>query len=285
MDKSSSCSLSLRWVAPDEIPYEPQDTFGFLYHGRDHDHQPKNSDGSNTVGTSKTSDENKGSSLPHISSEESKDSGQPHVDLVCRRLTMKWEPMCNITHRYLACRCVIRRSSPSRLEPEIDVLRYAICPRHNSKGISFKDYGDYEKNWDDPYFHKFGGYDAFRAFIHLCFTPMYNNLGNERFLAQKEFESAYDCLETASEELGESLSKVHQEYIFEHDDMLIRLGFTGSDKAKTYITAERKKRGLGKVLNISDSQFKHIKESPVEKEVEMILNGKWRGKRHWLPDC
>ncbi|KAF3402226.1 hypothetical protein DPV78_003593 [Talaromyces pinophilus] len=282
-NKSSSCSLSLRWVAPDDIPYEPQDTSVFLHHGRDHDQKSEDIDKPDVLGVSTTSERKQGSSLPRIS--ESEASGEIHLDQVCHRLTLKWEPILNITHRYFACRCLIRRSSPSQFEPEIDILRFARCPRHNNKGVSFRDYQDYEDPQDDLYFDKFGGYDAFRAFIHCYLTPLYISLGSERFLAQGDVHNAYAALQTAREVLGEGLMKVHQDYIFEHDDMLLRLGFTASDNARAYITAERKRRGLDQACGIANDQIWDLEESPMEKEVKTILNGEWRGKRHWLPDC
>ena len=38
---------------------------------------------------------------------------EPSIDLVCRRIIVKWELIMNIAHRYLACRCILRLSTPS----------------------------------------------------------------------------------------------------------------------------------------------------------------------------
>lgn len=67
---------------------------------------------------------------------------RPPIDFVCRRLIIKFEPVFNVTHRYLYCQCLIRLSTPSHLYKELTLLTFSICPRHNRRGACYQDYGN-----------------------------------------------------------------------------------------------------------------------------------------------
>lgn len=100
---SHSCKLAVRWVEPDYLPFEPTDTVIIdkdTY--RDYKvalQRPKVRDQSDTPDISVTT-----------FFQRHDDDSIPCIDLVCHRLTMKWEPIFNIVHRYIFCRCVVRLS-------------------------------------------------------------------------------------------------------------------------------------------------------------------------------
>lgn len=124
---SSSCGLGFRWIEPDIVPFELQDLTTGLGPDQYRDYRLKSRSREQTVGSARSLLEQESPSA----SRESYDT--PPVDFVCQRLTIKWEPIFNITHRYLHCRCVIWLSTHSRLYNETTLWIYAICPRHNNK--------------------------------------------------------------------------------------------------------------------------------------------------------
>lgn len=134
------------------------------------------------------------------------------IESVCRRLTMKWEPLVNITHRYLHCRCIMRRGTPSSFTPEFTILVEDMCPRHYNEGIVRADYGDQDYH-QDPYFKQFGGYNTFRAMELLFFPGVYLNiLGQQSFIADDERESVVHDLYTAMQRLGSTLKDAIDSY-------------------------------------------------------------------------
>lgn len=114
--------------------------------------------------TASLSEESSQSKSPANSSRAALNS-TPRIETVCRCLTMKWEPVFNMTVRYMDCRCILRMSTPSPFAPEMTLPLCALCPRHNTKGKRFADYG-YQDCHQDPYFDRFGGYTAFRGMVY-----------------------------------------------------------------------------------------------------------------------
>ncbi|KAE8141565.1 hypothetical protein BDV38DRAFT_278919 [Aspergillus pseudotamarii] len=114
------------------------------------------------------------------------------IERVYHRLTMKWEPLVNITHRYLYCRSIMHRGAPSSFTPEITIPVEDICPRHNNEGIVRADYGDQDYH-QDPYFKQFGGYNTFRAIVLLFFPGVYFKiLGQQSFIADERGSMVHD---------------------------------------------------------------------------------------------
>jgi hypothetical protein len=211
----------------------------------------------------------------------------PPIDLVCRRLTIKWEPIFNIVHRYLHCRCVIRLSTPSRLSEEITILVFGICPRHNIQGVSHPDYGniDYRK---DPYFDQFGGYDSFRAVIFLSVPRIYELLGGERFLPEDQFEESFRYFDEAShrtEENGHFLERAFSRYAFEVNDKMEEMGAVLPDSVAEAVRNERLRQQSTSKFNfssLSETQGLDLSNSPMMRQLHDILDGKWSGKPHWV---
>lgn len=169
---SHSCKLAVSWVAPDYLPFEPNDTVIHRNTYRDYQvasRRPKVQGQPNNSGA--PADVN-------LSFQKHDHDSWPSIDLVCHRLTMKWEPIFNIVHRYRFCRCVLRLSTPSRLIEEMTLLAAWLCPRHNTQGTTFRDYSELALPCiDDPYFDQFGGYNAFWALLHQYLPKLYDHLG------------------------------------------------------------------------------------------------------------
>lgn len=205
--------------------------------------------------------------VPHPQNQKIKTDEDPSVDLVCRRITLKWEPPFNIVQRYLLCRCVMRLCTPSRskFNPERVFYIGAICPRHNDEGIFYRDYGEMVNNHVDPYFKPFGGYDCFRAVL-ASDPQIYKQLGREAFITSDEWRRGMDALQSMMSTYPEQLGDVWAAY---------------SDVVHRHVTPQRSGRSLiGIRLNPSD-----IEESPVIREVCRILEGKWDGRPHWAWDA
>ncbi|CAI6021803.1 unnamed protein product [Clonostachys chloroleuca] len=171
-----SCKLQFSKFVPSDFNYEPQDasfedvSFDFWSY---HDYKKKSNQRSSispssTLATSDASTK----SRPPTGSIESTESTP--IDLVCRRLVIKWEPKFNISHRDLFCRCI-------QLEPEITVPLVATCPIHNDEGISFPDYGHLDYR-DDPHFDKFEGYGLFRYHVLVYFPHLCRFVGRPAFM-------------------------------------------------------------------------------------------------------
>lgn len=154
---------------------------------------PFNSDKSESLLSGKTSQQSETQSPQGMTYQNDTQA----IEKVCRRLTMKWEPIWKITHRYLYCRCILRRSTLSQLCPEITVLINARCPRLHSRGVPHADYGDIDYH-QDRYFDQFGGYNAFRGMIFGAFPSIYLNvLGRYAFNNMNELDTVMKDLVSA----------------------------------------------------------------------------------------
>lgn len=107
---SKSCHLAIRWVEPNDIAYEPQDVRISMSPDLYRDHRLQLRPERVAADTRHSSSEHESQSRRTASNRDN----TPAIDLVCHRLTMKWEPLFNIIHRYLCCRCIVRQSTPSR---------------------------------------------------------------------------------------------------------------------------------------------------------------------------
>jgi hypothetical protein len=162
----------------------------------------------------------------------------PPIDLVCRRLIMKWEPIFDIVHRYLHCRCVIRLSTPSYIEKEVTSLVPALCPRHNTRGVNHQDYGNINY-YQDQYFKKFGGYLSFQDFIYDRNPSIYRSLCSERFLPNDHIEDALKAWNNFREGNEEGFHKAAFEYFFEINNELEKMGLKLPDGTTEIIKDER----------------------------------------------
>ena len=199
---------------------------------------------------------------------------------------MKWEPIWNITHRYLYCRCILRRSTPSQLCPEITVLINARCPRHNSGKASHADYGDIDYH-QDRYFDQFGGYNAFRGMVFGVFPSMYLNvLGRYAFINMDELDTVMKDLVSAIDRLGETFQDALDEYTYEIYKNAKRLGVPPSSHAVEFLNDWEEKVQEDKMQDspAPPDSIKDFLGSPMMREVEDIQLGRWSRKPHWTVD-
>jgi hypothetical protein len=218
----------------------------------------------------------------------------PPIDFVCRRLIVKWEPLFNIVHRYLHCRCVIRLSTPSHIEKELTLLTVAACPRHNIGSFCHLDYGDTIDYHQDQYFDRFGGYRSFQGMIY-CFVPtIYECLGGEKFLPAAQVDEALKALDEFQKTTEEGFRKAFLEYAFEVNDVLERNGFPLSEQVEQTVKDERLRRRSAEAVkneelglpdftdfSFSGEQQWDLRDIPMVRELHEILDGKWSGKAHW----
>lgn len=200
---------------------------------------------------------------------------RPPTDLVARRLVVKWEPLMNVTHRYVFCRCVLRRSTPSWLYPEATMLICAACPRHNSVGIYFRDYGDIDYH-RDPYFNQFGGYDAFRLLVQ--FSVNHDCLGVEKFLPHNAMQIAGENLVRYLEEHRETFESMKNRYLVEIGLQMKRSGLELPERLDDLIkTAEEPQGERSWGLELAEQ----VRRSPMMMQVKEVLAGKYSGQPHW----
>ncbi|KAN0090555.1 hypothetical protein V8E51_019134 [Hyaloscypha variabilis] len=299
--KCTSCGLELHRVEPDAIPFETEDiSIGFSPNQyRDYilASRPKSSSASPAPNSKPTS------SPPSPSKPKPKPRklpalyADPPIDAVCKRLIVKWEPIWNFVHRYLHCRCILRLSTPSQLIAERTVLVFASCPRHNSTGLSHRDYGDIDYN-TDRYFARFGGYKAFQGIIYLLAGNVFETLGGERFLPKEQKDEAVEAFDGCWMGDIEGFWKVLREYMFEVNDELERVGFELPEQVLREVKEERVRRRNEKELREGmyflglrddtlvgpDGERRELSKVPMVREVNEILEGRWDGKPHWALD-
>lgn len=270
---SNSCDLRILLVEPDQILFEPEDmaigTGRNVY--RDYK-QRKRGKNPPPHETSKLRTEFAKQLAIKIASEE------PSIDLVCRSLVAKWEPIFNLVHRYVFCRCVIRLGTPSRsrFDPELVSLVLDVCPRHNVTGVRRKDYGDLISNRDDPYFDQYGGYGVFRAITSAAGAAQ--ELGDFE-MSKGEILGVLEKVDRGTQE------KIFEELKFEVNECLLEHGCELPADSVEYVKKRQKKRAE----NVRSTLFgdetpellPEIKDAPIFKEVRDILAGRWDGRPHW----
>ncbi|KAH6691187.1 hypothetical protein BKA61DRAFT_284688 [Leptodontidium sp. MPI-SDFR-AT-0119] len=102
-NKCFSCGLEVLRVEPEAITFETSD----ISIGLSPD-QYRNYQLSTRKKKSSAKENNPTSNEPETPNPASKKGNEnPPIDLVCKRIVVKWEPMINIVHRYLYCRCPI----------------------------------------------------------------------------------------------------------------------------------------------------------------------------------
>ncbi|KAL3466255.1 hypothetical protein BJX64DRAFT_284823 [Aspergillus heterothallicus] len=257
--------FEFRWVEPHDILYETDDIAMIPFNG---DNVPQSQPSSVSSQAQQTRHHGRREG-PTLS-----------IEKVCRRLTMKWEPVLNYTHRYLYCRCILRKTTPSSLCPEMTLFIAAVCPRHNNQGLKHADYGDKSYHLD-PYFDQFGGYNAFRGMVFLLFPGLRRYLGEDAFIADNDLEGVMDEAISAIDRL--ELHDAMQEYKYEVLKEAERQGFPLPSHALDILRERRDvmpKNEFGD-LELSEDQVKDFFECPMMREVTEILSGRWSGKPHW----
>ncbi|KAG7284500.1 hypothetical protein NEMBOFW57_010875 [Staphylotrichum longicolle] len=216
-----SCKLGFLEIEPTVFPGELRDIHGPLNDDyRDLLVVSRSKQATTSPTGAATMSTQQGSSAADEASESARRAklrDDPDIELVCRRLVIKWEPLLNAVHRYMGCRCILRKTSPASCEEEMTLLVSpfeAPCPRHNDRGVTFRDYGDDDYGMD-PYFDRFGGYDRFRFLVLLCSKEgAYSALGGEKFMSEEDYQREKDMYFGLSEVEQTSLIGVIMEHYF-----------------------------------------------------------------------
>ncbi|OIW23549.1 hypothetical protein CONLIGDRAFT_686477 [Coniochaeta ligniaria NRRL 30616] len=287
-----SCGLSQRHVEPSDFPCELQDLASDFQSTRYRDHvletrskarknlQPNLSRATQPATLLAQSDDTE--PLRH------KPSKETAIDLVAHRVVVKWEPMMNIVHRYGWCRCIVRMTSPASCEKEMTLIVLNTCPRHNSQGVSFSDYGNQDYH-SDPYFDRFGGYDMFKFLVSDEHVKKLDMLSNEKFMTQQEWLTAlFNKFLGYSEERRREVLNAMEEYWLEIFETAESRGaqLTPNIRERLRERRQQHKAKLGlDLLEDSDEMPQRFKLAADKlswvKEVNEILAGKWNGKLHW----
>ncbi|KAH7140162.1 hypothetical protein B0J13DRAFT_526918 [Dactylonectria estremocensis] len=269
-----SCGLSFRQVQPSSYDYEPFDIrIGTPQIYRDYKtesrHVSRRSHGSVVISKETTEP------VPEVEVGALPDEPNfPSIDLVCKRIIVQWEPIYRIVHRYVYCRCILRTNTPSHSAPEITMVTIATCPRHNTLGIFFNDYGnvDYSK---DFYFDGFGGYDSFRFLIAFYYPDLYEELGAEMFARQEDLERTKVNMSQLSSETLMGYFKNLERHGLECRKEFDRIGVeqTPEDAAKVArYWSTMKDDGIN--YNPERGQFREEWKNPATLEVRDILDDK-----------
>ncbi|KAI3318059.1 hypothetical protein HD806DRAFT_549420 [Xylariaceae sp. AK1471] len=317
-----SCKLTLHLVPPEVYPFQPKnivvgmspDTYRDYRAGRSQQSHSRLGPNSSEFNAAPCQGSNSSETKVRESKTNSAIEGNIEIDLVCRRMIVKWEPTINVVHRYLHCRCVIRLSTPSRYNQheEITIFFVGACPRHNDQGVKYSDYGDLVDNHADPYFDRFGGYNCFRALLHSSICSSLKYLGGDAFVHHDEIGELFEELKVAIRERASEIHEAWRRYCFEVKTQLTRNGVPLPDELKTWVNAhidqenETSKEEASPALQSLDINSERLDRIPgpqschdvmtegilkivngksyyniMTKEVFKIVNGEWDGVPHW----
>lgn len=190
--------------------------------------------------------------------------------------------------RYLFCRCIIRLSTPSRLNAEMTLFHACVCPRHNTQGITFRDYSELAlPRHADPYFDKFGGYNAFWALLH-CYRPkIYDNLSGPQAITSNQLEYGYVDLARIKEHDKDAVWRMLKDYQFEVTEHLVNRGIDlppdhAADFAKEKAERQSVEEKTFFEFSPSEEWITNMRNSPMYKELKEIIEGNWDGIPHWI---
>jgi len=288
-----SCKLAFRAIDPTVFPGELQDLFedGLSDKYRDHVIASRSKPGETSPSSAAAPTKHMPSFGGLSEAQRTKLRDDPEIELVCRRMVIKWEPMFNLVHRYMCCRCILRKTSPASCEKEMTMLVSpfeAVCPRHNNEGVVFPDYGDNDYH-TDLYFDRFGGYDMFRFMALISSKEGLDSfLGGEKFLSDEDFEQEKARYLALPDEDRTSLHEAIMEHYFVPTwDKLDMMKVPLSPYAAERLQEKRRRdqdRHLGYIAS-DDAACKESRtdlyKSPMMREVREICAGTWSGKPHW----
>ncbi|KAI1341450.1 hypothetical protein F5Y15DRAFT_356910 [Xylariaceae sp. FL0016] len=243
----NSCRLSFRVLPPNACRHQPDKiVVGHLDVYRQFRLGKRQGAGSHSGGSAqyprdKTASQNYRASDTGIDYEHDKRDETPAIDLVCRRMSIRWEPLVNILHRYVRCRCIVRPDAPtgSQPYPEVTKLTAEPCPRHNNRGITCKGRTDLGDNRVDPYFDRYGGYDCFRGMVSRDLRT-WELLGGEAFLSSKDRSTALSKFDAQNQDRSSSVETQWTQYRFEVNSTLQDHGVRLPEKLAQEVRARRR---------------------------------------------
>ncbi|KAL5119567.1 hypothetical protein ACEQ8H_002413 [Pleosporales sp. CAS-2024a] len=194
--------------------------------------------------------------------------------------------------RYVLCRCVIWRATPSCIEPEMTFFHYAYCPRHNTTGERFRDYGSYSLPCKDTYFERFGGYNMFWAFLDHRYPEIFELLNGSAAISESDLIQGRVTYMKNEKERPAWLEDVDDDYWFDFVDTYKSVWQTFPDVINAgYLRLQKKRveRRIKKVPRkeklgdeIVKSLRKQFWKSFMGMELREILSGDWKGEPHWI---
>lgn len=228
-----------------------------------------------------------------VSQDTSSAAAVPSIEFVCRRLTMKFEPVLNVVYRDLLCRCIsCGRGTPSNIIPETIILRGTTCPRHNKIGATFRDYGDHSLPCHkDPYFARFGGYNAFWALLHRRFPEIFDELNGASRISESDLIRGNIINVQNIIDRPQWIQDVTYDHWFDlADEMRARAKTLPPWMEDNYLRKEKKRteRGIEKIPQkeevdsaLIEKQRKNFSEFVMGRESREISTGSWGDKPHW----
>jgi hypothetical protein len=184
------------------------------------------------------------------------------------------------------------RGTPSNIIPETTILRDTTCPRHNKIGATFRDYGDHSLPCHkDPYFARFGGYNAFWALLHRRFPEIFDELNGASCISESDLVQGRIVNVRNIIDRPQWIQNVVDDYWFElADDVRARAQTLPPCMQDNYLRIEknRTERGFEKMPQqgeVNSALFeqlrKNFSESGMGRELRDISTGSWGGKPHW----
>jgi hypothetical protein len=174
-----------------------------------------------------------------------------------------------------------------------------MCPRHNTQGHSFQDYSELALPClKDPYFNRFGGYNAFWALLHRYLPTLYHDIGGPKAITSNELEYGYVDLNRKEEKDKDSVVQIARDYWFEVAEAMpnqaanLHPGLAANlppdlaaeltkEKTRRRQEAEKKRYKLSLDEVAIGRMCTEFRESPLGKQLEEIISGKWNGVPHW----
>ncbi|KAF2731936.1 hypothetical protein EJ04DRAFT_514233 [Polyplosphaeria fusca] len=204
---------------------------------------------------------------------------------------MKWEPIFNIVFRNLYCRCVILLSTPSRIIEELTIFIACDCPRHNTVRTTYRDYSELTlKPHKDPYFDRYGGYNAFWAIMRYFLPQVYERLGGANAITDVELDHGFFDLVRMTENHQQASLRIFWDYQHEIiDHMVKQIEHLPLDVLANFTEEEAAQRQRMKdEINWDQDEFNKLngendvtKDAWFNKELEKVLKGRWNGVPHW----
>lgn len=184
------------------------------------------------------------------------------------------------------------RGTPSNIIPEMTFLRDAVCPRHNTTGATFRDYGDYALPCHkDPYFDRFGGHSVFWALLDRQFPEIFEELNGSAQMSNFELIQGHIAYLQNLKERPQWLQDVAEDYWFDNvNELRARCKKLRPDMEKIYLRIQKRRveRGVDKTPRMQEMDYDQIKqrqkefsESVMGRELSEISSGRWNGKPHW----
>jgi hypothetical protein len=166
-----------------------------------------------------------------------------------------------------------------------------VCPRHNTQGITFRDYSEIALPCPkDPYFDQFGGYNAFWALLHRYQPELFDHLGGPKSIVGNQVEYGYVDLARMEEHDRDAVRRIVKAYWFEVAETMGSQGVDLPLDVPADFTEKQTRRRQEAQKTDSNSSFVEMararmrdafEESPIGRELKEIRMGNWNGVPHW----